>query len=245
MNKYYGLIISFIAGISTLIGYFSIYIKGNKEKVISYSLSFSGGVMITLSLIDLIPSSINDLIINNTITKSILICITYFVIGFILCIFIEKQFKKLNNLYKTGLLSMIGIILHNIPEGIATYVLSTINLKLGIMLSIAIILHNIPEGISIAIPIYYSTNDKTKTFLYTFISGISEFIGALLSLLILYKYISNTMIGILFSIIAGIMIYIGYYELIKTSKKYNQKYASFYSLFGSIFILIVEILLKL
>lgn len=245
MNKYYGLIISFIAGISTLIGYFFIYIKGDKEKIISYSLSFSGGVMITLSLVDLIPSSIKDLSMNNGIIKSILICIVYFVIGFLVCIFIEKQFKKINNLYKTGLLSMIGIILHNIPEGIATYVLSTINLKLGIMLSIAIVLHNIPEGICIAIPIYYSTNNKIKTFSYTFISGISEFIGALLSMLILYKYINNTMIGILFSIIAGIMIYIGYYELIKTAKKYNNSFSKFYSLFGSIFILIVEILLKM
>ena len=245
MNKYYVLIIIFITGISTLIGYFSIYIRGNKEKVISYSLSFSGGVMITLSLIDLIPSSIKDLSMNNSSVKSILICIIYFLVGFILCIIIEKQFKKLNNLYRTGILSMIGIILHNIPEGIATYVLSTINLKLGIMLAIAIILHNIPEGICIAIPIYYSTNNKNKTFLYTFISGISEFIGAILSMLILYKYINNIMIGILFSIIAGIMIYIGYYELIKTSKKYNLEYSNFYSLFGSIFILIVEIILKM
>lgn len=237
MNKYYGLIISFIAGISTLLGYFSIYIKGNKEKIISNSLAFSGGVMITLSLIDLIPSSVRNL--------NILYVIIFFIIGFICCIFIEKLLSKLEGLYKVGLVSMTGIILHNIPEGIATYILSTIDLKLGILLSIAIILHNIPEGICIAIPIYYSIKNKKKVFLYTFISGISEFIGALFSMLFLYKYVNKAIIGVVFSIIAGIMIYIGYYELIITSKKYNNENYKYFCLFGSLFILIVEILLKI
>ena len=140
---------------------------------------------------------------------------------------------------------MLGIIIHNIPEGIATYVLSTINLKLGIILGIAVMLHNIPEGICIAIPIYYSTFNKQKAFLYTFISGISEFIGAFLSMLILYRYIDNGIMGILYSIIAGIMIYISLFELIKTSKKYDSNNLNIYIFIGSIFILCVEIITKL
>ena len=244
MNRYYGLIVSFIAGISTLIGYFFIYINGNKDNIISKSLAFSGGVMITLSFIDLIPSGIKNLSINNSFVYSIIYALVYVLIGYILSYLIERVLNKKDNLYKVGLVSMFGIMLHNIPEGIATYVLSTINLKLGIMLSIAIILHNIPEGICIAVPIYYSTNNKNKAFLYTFISGISEFIGAVLSMLILYKYINIEIISILFSLIAGIMIYIGYNELIDTAKKYNNKNYKFYSLIGSLFIIIVEILLK-
>ena len=65
---------------------------------------------------------------------------------------------------------MLAIILHNIPEGIATFITTTNNVKLGVALTIAIALHNIPEGISISIPIYYSTNSKLKSFIYTFIS---------------------------------------------------------------------------
>lgn len=245
MNKYYGLIVSFIAGISTVLGYISIHLRGNKDNVISKSLSFSGGVMITLSFIDLIPSSIKDLSVNNSMFYSIVHTAIYVIIGFIMSYLIERRFNRINGLYKVGVVSMFGIILHNIPEGIATYVLSTINLKLGIMLSIAIILHNIPEGICIAIPIYYSTNSKKKALIYTFVSGISEFIGALLSMIILYKYISIGVMSILFSIIAGIMIYIGYYELIATSKEYNNGNYKFYSMIGSLFIIIIEILLKI
>lgn len=237
MNKYYGIIISVIAGFSTLIGYFFIYIKGDKNKIISNTLAFASGVMITLSFIDLIPSSL--FYFNYNVIYSIIFILLSFLISYIL----DKLIND-NSLYSTGIISMIGIILHNIPEGIITYLMSSINLKLGIFLSIGIILHNIPEGIGISIPIYHSTSSKFKAFIYTFISGISEPIGALLSMLFLYKYISNTLIGIVLSLVAGLMIYIGYYEMLKTSRKYSN-YTLFYSMLGALFIIVVEIFLKL
>lgn len=243
MNKYYGIYVSLVASLSTVLGYFFIYVKGDKNKIISKSLSFAGGVMITLSLIDLIPTSIKSFNMYNSFFPSILFTFLFFLFGYFLFKFISKKINSDDELYNTGIISMLGIIIHNIPEGIATYILSTINLKLGILLAIAIMFHNIPEGIGISIPIYYSTNNKIKTFLYTFISGISELFGAIISMIFLYKYINNFVIGILFSIIAGLMFYIGFNEMIKVSKNYH--YETKYLLYGSLFILIVEIILKL
>lgn len=240
MNKYYGIIVSSIAGISTLVGYLFIYIKADKNKVISKSLSFASGVMLTLSLVDLIPTSINYLNMDN---RSLLYAVLFFFVGIILCLIINTKIKDNDVLYKTGILSMIGIMIHNIPEGIVTYILSTVDMKLGLIFAIAIILHNIPEGISISVPIYYSKKSKKKAFLYTMISGLSEPLGALLSMIFLYKYISNFLIAILFSLIAGLMSYISIFELMKTSFKYDKN--KIYILYGSFFILIVEILLKI
>lgn len=240
MNKYYGIIVSSIAGISTLVGYLFIYIKADKNKVISKSLSFASGVMLTLSLVDLIPTSINYLKMDN---RSLLYTLLFFFIGTILCLIINTKIKDNDVLYKTGIISMIGIMIHNIPEGIVTYILSTVDMKLGLIFAIAIILHNIPEGISISVPIYYSKKSKKKAFLYTMISGLSEPLGALLSMIFLYKYISNFLIAILFSLIAGLMSYISIFELMKTSFKYDKN--KIYILYGSFFILIVEILLKI
>lgn len=240
MNKYYGIIVSSIAGISTLVGYLFIYIKADKNKVISKSLSFASGVMLTLSLVDLIPTCINYLKMDN---RSLLYTLLFFFIGIILCLIINTKIKDNDVLYKTGIISMIGIMIHNIPEGIVTYILSTVDMKLGLIFAIAIILHNIPEGISISVPIYYSKKSKKKAFLYTMISGLSEPLGALLSMIFLYKYISNFLIAILFSLIAGLMSYISIFELMKTSFKYDKN--KIYILYGSFFILIVEILLKI
>lgn len=240
MNKYYGIIVSSIAGISTLVGYLFIYIKADKNKVISKSLSFASGVMLTLSLVDLIPTGINYLKMDN---RSLLYAVLFFFVGIILCLILNTKIKDNDVLYKTGILSMIGIMIHNIPEGIVTYILSTVDMKLGLIFAIAIILHNIPEGISISVPIYYSKKSKKKAFLYTMISGLSEPLGALLSMIFLYKYISNFLIAILFSLIAGLMSYISIFELMKTSFKYDKN--KIYILYGSFFILIVEILLKI
>jgi len=113
------------------------------------------------------------------------------------------------------------------------------NINLGISLAIAIAFHNIPEGISISIPIYYSTKSRFKALFYTFISGISEPFGALLTYLFLNKFINDRIMGFLFSFIAGIMIHIALYELIPTSKKYNNlKITYLFFIIGVVFMLI-------
>ena len=101
----------------------------------------------------------------------------------------EKGFNS-SNLYRVGILSMIALMIHNLPEGILTFLSSSVDIKLGLKLSIAIMLHNIPEGIAIAVPIYYSTGSRGKAVINTLISGLSEPIGALLAYLFLYKYIT-------------------------------------------------------
>ena len=243
MNK---IVISFLlttlAGLSTIIGYFMIFIKGDKEKIITFSLSFSASVMLTLSLIDLIPSSLNYLN-NYMIIFKLLIFIFFFLLGIYLSYFISHKIENNNSLEKIGIISLLTIILHNIPEGIITFIISGVNIKLGIDLCITIGMHNIPEGISIAIPIYYGTNNKLKTFIIVLIAGISEIIGAILCYLFLSKIINNFLIGIIFAIISGMMINISIFELLPEVFKYNKKPTMFLGLIiGSLVIIISHIL---
>ena len=115
---------------------------------------------------------------------------------------------------------MIAIILHNIPEGILTFIATNLNVKFGLSLTLAIAMHNIPEGIAISVPIYYSTGNKFKTFLYVLVSSLSEPFGALLSFLFFKQLNNQLFLGIVFSLVCGIMIYISLFELLKESKKY-------------------------
>ena len=223
-----------ISGLSTLIGTFLIFIKiKNKNNIISSSCSFAAGVMLCISICDLIPESFKYLRIFKPY-KIIFISFMFLLLGIIISYIIDKYIDKYNNsnLYKVGILSMIVIILHNIPEGIITYLISTKSIKLGISLCLAISLHNIPEGISISVPIYYSTKSKKIAFLYTFISALSEPFGAFISYIFLSKYINDIMLGILFNIIAGIMIQIGINNLFPLSKKYNKKLSYIFFLIG-------------
>ena len=103
-----------------------------------------------------------------------------------------------------------------------TFITTTKNTKLGVSLAISLALHNIPEGISIAVPIYYSTKSKKKAILYTVSSALSEPFGAILTYLILLPFINNIILGILFSLIAGIMLAISLTELLPESLQYKN-----------------------
>jgi ZIP family zinc transporter len=156
--------------------------------------------------------------------------------------FINTKFNN-NNLYKLGIISIIALILHNIPEGITTYLTTSTNYKLGLKLSLAIALHNIPEGISIAIPLFYSTKNRKKAFLLTLISGLSEAFGTLLAFLFI-KEVNNLVMSFILAITAGIMIHLSIYELYPNIKLYkNKKITYLYTLLGIIVILICHYIL--
>jgi len=223
-NVLYSFVLTIISGLSTIIGYFAIFIKGDKNKIISFALSFASGIMTTICLIDLIPSSFSYL--NNFwIIFRLLYILLFIVIGFFLSSLMDKHLSLEHNgsLYRVGFLTMLGIIIHNIPEGIITFMVSQVDKSIGLSLAIAISLHNIPEGISISVPIYYATGSKIKAFTYTLISGLSEPLGALIAYLFLKNLVNDTIMGIIMAVIAGIMIQISCYELLPTSLKYKRK----------------------
>ena len=233
----YAFLLSSIAGFSALIGFLFIFIKKDRDSIISKSLGFASGVMLTISVIDLIPNSFLLIIKEYNFIYTLFLIITAFLTGIIISSIIDKKVEKKSKnglkLYKLGIITMFVIMMHNIPEGIATFITTTNNTKLGLILTIAIALHNIPEGISISIPIYYSTNSKLKAFLYTLISGISEPLGALISYLFLSRFVNDTILGIIYSIIAGMMINISINELYKEAIDYNKKNTIIYFIIGS------------
>lgn len=241
-------IITFLAGCSTLFGFLFVYFKNDSNKVLVSSLAFASGVMFLISITDLIPSSFISINKVYYVIPAFLICSLFVVIGIIVSMMIDKYLPdntyQDGYLYRVGMISMIAIILHNVPEGIATFLTSNHDLKLGITLAIALALHNIPEGISVAVPIYYSTGSKNKAFLYTLVSGMSEFIGAILASIFLSRFSNDFFMGCLYAVIAGIMFHISIYELLPSSFKYKKPILTIICFFiGMLFMFISSLLL--
>ena len=238
----YPFILTTLAGLATLLGTIPIFVNfKDKNKIISIACSFASGVMICVSILDLVPESLRYLKPNYQGFTLIILSFIFIMIGIIISFFLEKIVDNVSNndnLFKVGILSMIVIILHNIPEGIVTFIVSNKNIMLGLSICIAIAMHNIPEGISIAIPIYYSTKSKIKAILYTFISAISELLGAVITSLFLSKYISNTILGLILSFTAGIMIQISFNKLLPTGNSYHKNLAIISFIIGFAFMII-------
>ena len=239
------LLVSTIAGLSTMFGALVIFFKfkeQNINKFITASLSFSLAIMIGISITDLIPESSYILLSNYGMGKGILASLLAFIIGIILVKYLHKLMDKTeatNDLYKLGILNMLALILHNFPEGIATFMSSYKDIELGFKLGLAIAFHNIPEGISIAVPIYYATKSKKNALFKTFLSGIAEPIGAILAFIFLSKYITDELISIILLLVGGIMITLAIEVILPKAKKYNlNKFLYLGLLIGIILILI-------
>lgn len=237
----YPFIITSLAGFTTLLGTLPIFVKiKDQNKLIAASCAFASGIMICISICDLIPESLKYLNNNYVGFKLIIVAFLCIFLGIIISYFLERIIDSVdqNSLYKVGILSMIVIMLHNIPEGIITFIVTKHNIYLGLSICLAIALHNIPEGISIAVPIYYATRSKIKAILYTFISAASELLGAIITSLFLVKYVNNIVIGLMLSFTAGIMLQIAINKLLPTGNYYQKKMASIFFVIGFLFMLI-------
>lgn len=245
----FALLLSFLAGISTILGAFIVFISKRKSrKTITFSLGFSGGVMICVSFTDLFPFAETTLVKYYGNLYGVLLTMMYMLSGVIFAMLIDKFIPHENHiisnnhsdsgrLFRVGVVAMVAITLHNFPEGIATFMSSYQNAVMGISISLAIAMHNIPEGIAVAMPIYYSTGNRFKALRYTLYSGLSEPVGAVLAYLILKPFISEFLLGLIFAFVMGIMLYICFEELIPSSREYGYNTLSLWSIFLGICIM--------
>lgn len=131
---------------------------------------------------------------------------------------------------RSGLLFALAIGIHNFPEGLATFAAGMNSLSVGIPIAIAIALHNIPEGITVSVPIYYGTGSRKKAFWYSMLAGIAEPVGAVIGILILYPFMSSSLLAVLFAFVAGIMVFISFDELLPMSERWGHHHLSIYGI---------------
>jgi ZIP family zinc transporter len=153
-------------------------------------------------------------------------------------------------LLRMGLFTALAIAIHNFPEGLATFLAALEDPALGVAIAVAIALHNIPEGISVSVPIFYATGNRKKAFMYSVLSGLAEPLGAGIAYLVLRLTVAGPdgafppqVMGILFSAVAGIMVYISLDELLPTSRAYGKGHDSLYGLFGGMVVMALSLLI--
>uniref|UniRef100_A0A7S3XBY5 Uncharacterized protein n=1 Tax=Picocystis salinarum TaxID=88271 RepID=A0A7S3XBY5_9CHLO len=120
----------------------------------------------------------------------------------------------------SGLVTALGIAIHNFPEGIAVFLASVKDAKLGLSLAVAIALHNIPEGIAVAMPVYFSTNSRWKAFGLALLSGLAEPVAVIVVGVLFPLRMDADTIDRMIAGVAGIMAYLSLHELLPLSFKH-------------------------
>lgn len=263
-------LLSLLAGISTCIGAVAVFfLKKDSPKVLSIGLSFSAGMMIYISFMEILPVAFDGFSsLNLGIWDKILGLVCFF-IGILLSAFVDKLIpndlhKQEQNAYKElkfelvgeqkapyhtkklqrmGVLLAIIIALHNFPEGFATFISTLSDFSFGLVIALAVMIHNIPEGMMVSLPIYHSTGSKKKAFVYATLSGLSEPLGALVCALALLPFMSETVLAVIFALVAGIMVYISFDELLPAAKFYGKAHHCLYGLLVGMGVMAFSLLL--
>lgn len=255
--------LTMLAGLTTAIGGAIAFItKKDNLKALSIGLGFSAGVMIFVSLVDIIPSSEKLLKISF---PEIFQWLVYggFILGILVSVLIDyflpdhidaeellnpdapedKEKKSHYKLKRAGMLTAIAICVHNFPEGMATFLTTTQDVTLGISVALAIAIHNIPEGIAVALPIFHVTGKKRYAMLYAALSGITEPIGALVGMFIFGLFVPQVLIGFLMASVAGIMTYISFDTLLPLSKEYGNWHLTIVGIISGILFIWLSLIL--
>ncbi len=233
---YFIVLISFLGPIiGSLIG----VIKKPSKRFMYNLLAFAAGIMLAISLMDLIPEGIEF--------SGVLVCAVGVGVGALVMYFLDRLIPHIHpelcrpengrELEKVALFIIIGIFLHNLPEGmaIAAGYVSGEGMA-GITIAIAIAIHNIPEGVATAAPYYQATGKRLKAFLLSASTALPVVIGFLIAQF-LFAEIPELFLGLLFGVTAGIMIYICADELIPAS--FNKGHSTIFSLIAGIIVFIL------
>ena len=204
------LLLTLIAGAATGIGGALVLFKKRiSSNFLAGALGLSAGVMIFISLAELLPEAQAEIMATGSMRHGETFVLLAFFAGMGIITLIDFLIPEYENpheasglslgahtpavdmlshagnekaMQRLGLMSAFAIAIHNFPEGIATFIGALNDPQMGAGITFAIAIHNIPEGIAVAIPIYYATKSKGKALLYATLSGLSEVIGAALCL---------------------------------------------------------------
>ncbi|UOQ92942.1 zinc transporter ZupT [Halobacillus shinanisalinarum] len=257
--------LTLMAGLATGIGsVLAFFTSTTNTRFLSIALGFSAGVMIYVSMVEIFFKAKETLVGAMGVQMGNWITVASFFGGMLVIAIIDKAIPKQGNphepknvedmsmpqaevknsqLLKMGTFTALAIAIHNFPEGIATFTSALQDPSLGIAIAIAIAIHNIPEGIAVSVPIYFATGDRKKAFKLSFLSGLSEPVGALAAYLLLMPFLSDTLFGVLFAGVAGIMVFISLDELLPASRQYGEAHLSIYGVVAGMAVMAVSLLL--
>ncbi len=216
------LILAFLSGLTTLIGAALAIIFNKSTKLITAGLGFAAGIMVWISILELVPESFKSVGLGRGIIGFVLGILTILVLNLIIphSHYCQEQSVLKIRLLRSAYLCALGLIIHDFPEGFAMANSFFHSPQLGLLVALGIALHNIPEEFAIAVPIVLAKKERGSLFKIALISGLAEPAGAIIGLLA--SSIIPRLIPIFLSFAAGAMVFISLHELIPTAIIYRK-----------------------
>ena len=257
---FFAFILAAFAGLATGAGScIAFFFKHSNRKFLSVSLGFSGGVMIYISFVELLAEAKSGLSRLDGM-RGALSAVAAFFAGIAIAMLIDRLIPESRNphearpveamseaceksrAFRSGMLFALAIAIHNFPEGMAVFVSGITSPETGIFTAVAIAIHNIPEGITVSVPIYHATGSRKKAFLWSFVSGLAEPLGALFAFLLFRPFLSETLLLLINAAVAGIMVFLTFDELLPLAREYGEHHLAIYGVIAGMLMMSLVLL---
>lgn len=267
-NVQMAFLLTIVAGLATGIGStIAFFVKDKSTRLLTFAMGFAAGVMLYVSFVEILPEAVHKL--TEAYSGDERLGTTYGVIAFFVGMLIVGIIDRLiphnenpheftlegekpnaseqsnQKLMRIGVLTALALAIHNFPEGIATFITALEDPQLGMTIAFAIAIHNIPEGIAVSMPIYFATGDRKKAFMYSFLSGVVEPFGAVVGYFLLMPYLTPTLMGLLLSGVAGVMVFISLDQLLPAAEEYGEHHLSIYGVVLGMLVMAGSLILML
>jgi zinc transporter, ZIP family len=260
----FAFLLTLFAGLSTGIGSaIALLTKRTNEKFLAISLGFSAGVMIYVAMVEIFFKAQESLVADHGEPIGNWLTLAAFFGGILFIAIIDKLIPETENpheikkveeiadkkknsnrrLMRMGVFTALAITIHNFPEGMATFIVGLSDPTIALPIAVAIAIHNIPEGIAVSVPVFFATGSRKKAFWLSFLSGLAEPVGAMVAFFILMPYLNETLFGVLFGAVAGIMVFISLDELLPSAREHGEHHLSIYGLIAGMMVMAVSLVL--
>lgn len=240
-------VVALLAGLSTVVGgWLGTRSRLLRRDALAAALAFAGGLMITISVVEIAPAAQRSLAEVVGPSGALLWVGGALLLGVVTVVLIDRaiphevnpaeiegreQVRRVRDgevdgrLLRSGLLLAVVVSLHNLPEGLATFVATLEQPTGGITLAVAIAIHNIPEGLAVAAPIYAATGSRVKALAWATVSGLAEPVGAVLGYLLLRALLPEEWLVLSLALVAGMMLAVSFLELLPAARRYQTHYS--------------------
>ncbi|MEG0768966.1 MAG: ZIP family metal transporter [Ruthenibacterium sp.] len=226
--------VTVLAGLSTGLGGLVVLLSRRPgARMMAFSLGFAAGVMLTVSLSDMLPHTVKIYAVALPPVRAALAAGSLCALGMAAALLLGRLVpeprpqaavtQRNANALRSAMITTLALVMHNLPEGVLTLFTGVADPGIGTPLALAIALHNIPEGIAVAVPVYYATGSRARGFFYALASGLAEPLGALLAFCLFARLLSPLFLNGLIAGIAGIMLFVSVSELLPESFSYGKR----------------------
>lgn len=221
------IMLSALAGLATGLGGLLAALLPPGRRLLAGGAGFAGGVMLTVSLGDLLPEALRFYAAYLPPPRRAAALVLLTAAGMLIAGLLGRMLPDEKALaarfggdaarseaLRTALATGAALLLHNFPEGVLTLFAGTADPALGTRIALAIALHNIPEGLAVAVPFAFATRSRARGVLAALASGLAEPAGALLAYGLLHGLLTPGLLNGTVVLAAGVMLWAALAELL-------------------------------